>query len=66
MAMISGVYTTLKCNLKVTHQEEYDDHAEAVHGVAPKQLTSISTIKVDTKQPFTLDPALHIEHTSND
>ena len=66
MDMIADLYITFKCNMEVTHQDEYDEHTELVHGITPENLKALSTIEVDTKQAFHLQPALHIEHTSSD
>ena len=62
--MITDMYFTFKCSLELAHQEDLDEHAEAVHGIIPANLTALTTIEIDTKQPFSLDPALHIEQTS--
>ena len=52
--------------MEVTHQDEYDENTDLVHRITPANLEALSTIEVDTKQAFHLDPALHIEHMSPD
>ena len=40
------MYFTFKCSLELTHQEDLDEHAEAVHGIIPANLTALTTIEI--------------------
>ena len=62
--MIGDINITFKCSLELAHQEDVDEHSLAVHGIAPHHLKALTVIDIDTKQPFNLDSALHIEQTS--
>ena len=43
MDMIADLYITFKCNHEVTHQDEYDEHTELVHGTTPAKLRALKT-----------------------
>lgn len=61
MAMIDSIFHTFKCNFEYFHQDDVDDHSRDVHGAIPSTLKPLNTIEIDTKIPFTLNPAHDIE-----
>ena len=60
-AMIETVFINFKCNFEMVHQDEVEEHSKIVHGVSITKLRKKSTLVVDAKLPFVLNPALNIE-----
>ena len=56
----------LKCNWEVVDQIDYNEHCEKLHGVKPLELKQEQNIKVDSKVPFKLEPAMNIEQFGPD
>ena len=62
VAMIETLFINFKCNYEMVHQDEVDEHTEDVHGISsPNILRKKSTLIVNAKIPFVLNPAHDIE-----
>ena len=62
-AMITISFSSFKCNLPMTVQEEIDEHIDNVHGIegGATSLKPVQVIDVDTKITFSLPSLLDIE-----